>query len=162
MALTSSDLSLREQPYWGISRGSRGASEHRNLRSGCLQPGTQRSASPTGFSASLCLCVHRFCLFDSSLLLFSVPLRMPLCPSARHSPLPSALHHLSYHNPAFLQLPNAPPGGNISAAKKCFRGLRCSTFHSTTHLPSIPWYQVLLWAVLLILYNPPHPPISSF
>lgn len=81
---------------------------------------------------------------------------MPLCPLPRILPAPLLFFiFLSDGSPAFLQLPNAPPGGSISDAKKCFRGLRCSAFHSTTHLPSIPWYQVLLWAVLLILYNPP-------
>lgn len=147
MAPAFSDLSSREQPYWGISRGSRGASEHRNLRSGCLQPGTQHSALPTRFlcfSVSVCPSISVFSIHLSFAFLraFEHAL-LPLCPSAPHSPLPSALQ-LSHGGPAFLQLPNVPPGGNISIAKKCFRGLRCSAFYSTTHLPSIPWYQVLL------------------
>lgn len=83
MALASSDLSSREQPYWNLNRGSRGASEHRNLRSGCLQPGTQHSASPTRFSASLCLCVHRSLSFRFISLAF---LR-----AFAHAPLPLCL-----------------------------------------------------------------------
>lgn len=147
MALTSSDLSSREQPYWDINRGSRGTSEHRNLRSGCLQSGTQHAASPTGFSASLCLCVHRSLSFRFIALAF---LR-----AFAHAPLPRILLSPLLF---LIFLTTAQPSCSyrmrpLVGASQLLKNASeaCAAFHSITHLPSIPWYQVLLWAVLLIL-----------